>query len=57
MNRIERLSFAVVLASLAAPAFAGDAVVPVPGPVAGVGVGAVLLIGLGYKALKNRIGR
>ena len=56
MNRIEKLSFAVVLASLAAPAFAGDSV-PVPGPVAGVGVGAVLLIGLGYRALKNRIGR
>ena len=56
MTRIEKLSFAVVLASLATPAFAGSTA-PVPGPIAGVGVGAVVLIGIGYKALKSRIGR
>ena len=38
----------------AAPAFAGRTV---PAPIAGVGVGAVLLMGLGYRALKSRINR
>ena len=55
MNRIERISFGILLASLATPAFAGLAAVPAP--IAGVGVGAVLLLGLGYRALKGRIGR
>jgi hypothetical protein len=29
----------------------------VPAPVAGVGIGAVILVGIGYRALKSRIGR
>jgi hypothetical protein len=55
MNRIEKISLGIVLAGLATPAFAGLA--PVPAPIAGVGFGAVLLLGLGYRALKGRIGR
>lgn len=56
MKLIEKLTFAAVIAAVATPAFAGAAA-PVPGPIAGVGVGAVVLIGIGYKALKSRIGR
>jgi hypothetical protein len=55
MSRIETISFGVALAVLSSPAFAGPAAAPAP--VAGVGVGAVVLIGLGYRALKRRIGR
>ena len=54
MSRIETVCFVVVLAALATPAFAG----PTPGapaPIVGVGVGAALLVGIGYRALKNRI--
>jgi hypothetical protein len=56
MNRIEKISFAVLLVGLAGPAFA-SAPVPVPGPIAGVGIGAVVLLGFGYRALKRRAGR
>ena len=56
MNRIEKIALGLVMASLAAPAFAG-VVAPSPAPVAGVGIGAVALIGLGYRALKRRIDR
>ena len=56
MNRIERISFGIVIAGLSSPALAG-AVAPVPAPIAGVGIGAVVLIGLGYRALKGRISR
>jgi hypothetical protein len=31
--------------------------VETPAPVAGIGIGAVALIGFGYRALKSRIGR
>ncbi|NUR46204.1 MAG: hypothetical protein HOP91_08645 [Sphingomonas sp.] len=54
MSRIENLAFGMVMLATAAPAFAGRVV---PAPVAGVGIGAVLLIGLGYRTLKSRIGR
>ena len=54
MSRIENLVFGVVLLSAAAPALAGRVA---PAPVAGAGIGAVLLIGMGYRALKSRIGR
>jgi hypothetical protein len=54
MTRIETIVLSVALAGVASPAFAGTTV---PAPVAGVGIGAVLLIGLGYRALKSRIGR
>ena len=56
MSRIEKIVFAMCLLSAASPVFAGDVRV-VPAPVAGVGIGAVLLIGVGYRALKSRIGR
>jgi hypothetical protein len=55
MKRVEYAVIAIALASLASPAFAGLSTTPAP--IAGVGVGAVLLIGLGYRALKNRTGR
>jgi len=55
MTRIEGVALGSVLAVLASPALAG--VAPTPAPIAGVGVGAVLLIGFGYRALKSRIGR
>jgi hypothetical protein len=54
MSRIEKLVFGLALLSSAAPAFAGRLA---PAPVAGAGIGAVLLIGMGYRALKSRIGR
>ena len=53
MPRLEKLVFGMALLGVAAPAFAGNAV---PAPVAGIGIGAVLLVGLGYRALKSRIG-
>ena len=56
MNRIEKITFGLVMASLAAPVFAGQ-VAPSPAPIAGIGIGAVALIGLGYRALKRRIDR
>jgi hypothetical protein len=56
MNRIEQIGLGIALAALASPAFAG-AIVQTPAPIAGVGLGAVALIGLGYRTLKSRIGR
>jgi hypothetical protein len=55
MTRIETISFGIALAALATPAIAG--VVGAPAPVAGVGLGAVVLIGIGYRALKGRTHR
>ena len=54
MSRIENIAFGLVMLAAAAPAFAGRVT---PAPIAGVGIGAVLLIGVGYRALKSRIGR
>jgi hypothetical protein len=54
MKRIEAIGFGIVLVALASPAFAGN---EAPAPVVGVGVGAVVLVGLGYRALKGRIRR
>ena len=45
----------VILLAEAAPAFAG--LPATPAPIAGVGIGAVALIGLGYRALKRRAQR
>ena len=56
MTRIEKISFGILLAGLAAPAFA-SAPVPVPAPIAGIGIGAVVLVGFGYRALKKRANR
>lgn len=54
MNRTEQMAVGIAFAVLASPAFAGIA--QTPAPIAGIGVGAIVVIGLGYRALKNRIG-
>jgi hypothetical protein len=54
MSRIEKLIFGMALLASAAPALAGRVT---PAPVAGAGIGAILLIGVGYRAIKSRIGR
>jgi hypothetical protein len=46
---------AAVAAAMATPAFAGTIVTPAP--VAGIGLGAVVLVGIGYRALRRRIDR
>jgi hypothetical protein len=46
----------MVLLAAADPALAGR-LPPTPAPIAGIGIGAVALIGLGYRALKGRIHR
>ena len=53
MTRIEKVVLGLALVSAASPAFAGEN--PVPAPIAGVGLGAVILAGIGYRALKRRI--
>ena len=45
----------VVAGAMATPAFASAVVGPAP--VAGVGIGAVILMGIGYRALRRRIDR
>ena len=54
MRRLENLTFGLALLACASPAFAGQ---PVPAPIAGIGIGAVVLVGIGYRALKSRINR
>lgn len=56
MNSTEKLALAVVLLAAADPVLAGP-LVETPAPVAGLGVGAIALIGFGYRALKRRINR
>jgi hypothetical protein len=53
MTRIEKIAVCTILVSIATPAFAAE--VGAPAPVAGIGIGAVALIGLGYRALKRRL--
>jgi hypothetical protein len=53
--RLHLGTFAVVAGAMATPAFAGAPVTPAP--VAGIGIGAVVLVGLGYRALRRRIDR
>jgi hypothetical protein len=55
MIRIERIVAGFALAATASPALAGLVGEPVPAPVAGIGIGGVLLIGVGYRALKARM--
>lgn len=43
-----------IAAAVASPALAGQLV---PAPVAGVGVGALVVLGIGYRALRKRIDR
>jgi hypothetical protein len=52
MRRLETVVIGVALIASASPAFAGQTV---PAPIAGIGIGAVALIGIGYRALKRRI--
>jgi hypothetical protein len=54
MARFETICFGVAVAALSSPAFAGPAN-SAPAPLLGVGVGAAVLVGVGYHALKNRI--
>jgi hypothetical protein len=56
MNRLEKMAFAAAMLLMADPALAGLSVVT-PAPIAGIGLGAVVLIGLGYRALKSRNSR
>ena len=49
------VTMAAVATAMASPAFAGNVVTPAP--LAGVGIGAVVLVGLGYRALRRRIDR
>lgn len=53
MTRGEAIVIGVALLGAASPAFAGP--VGVPAPIAGVGIGAIVLVGIGYRALKRRI--
>jgi len=53
MTRLETTVLGLVMLGMASPAFAGGA--PVPASIAGVGIGAVILAGVGYRALKRRI--
>ena len=44
-------AFTIVAFALAAPAFAGE---PVPGPVVGAGIPALVIIGAGYWLIRKR---
>ena len=57
MSRIEKIVFGAASLVVAGPAFAASVDQVAPAPVVGAGIGAVLLIGAGYRALKSRIGR
>lgn len=54
MNRLEKLALATAFVAMADPVLAGTTA-QTPAPIAGIGIGAVALIGLGYRALKSRI--
>jgi hypothetical protein len=55
MSRLEKLTMMVAMVVMADPANA--AVLAVPAPVIGVGMGAAAVFGLGYRALKRRIAK
>jgi hypothetical protein len=57
MSRIEKITFGAALLGAASPAFAVSLDQVAPAPVVGAGIGAIVLIGAGYRALKSRIGR
>ena len=54
MSLREKLAFGAMFAAISTPALAGK-INPVPTPAAGIGIGAVILIGVGYRFLKQRI--
>lgn len=49
-------AMAIIATLTAAPAWAGSCVAT-PAPVLGVGIGALALMGVGYRSLKRRIDR
>jgi len=52
MRHMETICLGIGMAVISTPAFAG--LNPAPAPIAGVGI---LLVGIGYRALKSRIRR
>ena len=42
---------------IASPVFAGTCTSGTPAPIAGVGIGAVAVLGYGYRVVRRRIGR
>jgi hypothetical protein len=53
ISGLDVLAAAGAIAALASPALAAA----VPAPIAGIGIGAFVALGVGYRALKRRIGR
>ena len=53
-DRMRKITFVVIGATIASPAFAGD--IPIPGPEEGIGIAALAALGAGYVFLKKRIG-
>jgi hypothetical protein len=53
LARFETAAVGAALGFFASPAFAGP--LQTPAPAIGAGIGAVLLVGVGYKAIKARI--
>lgn len=49
---LDGLAVACLAAGVATPAMAGCIA---PAPVAGVGIGALIVLGIGYRALRKRI--
>lgn len=56
MKHLDKIAYAATLLMIAAPAIAGD-VRQTPVPIAGAGLAAIALVGIGYRALKSRINR
>lgn len=54
MTGLESIVVGAALFATASPAFAGTAG-QLPAPAIGIGIGAVVLIGVGYHAVKARI--
>ena len=53
VSKLDVLVVAGAIVALAGPAYAAA----VPGPVAGIGFGALAALGVGYRTLKHLIGR
>lgn len=52
---LDVMMIGILSVGVTAPALAGK--VPAPAPLAGIGVGAAIIIGIGYRALRKRIDR
>lgn len=57
MTKIDRIVSATMFLAMLGSAEAAMAGVATPAPIAGVGIGAVILLGAGYRLLRKRIGR